>query len=140
MIVIYIFEENHRFSEQTPHPAPDSVVDAANLAASSRGSQKMFTRDIGAVSFTPPALEYPLIQIGSAPAMATFNNYLYIAFQANDPSHGLFLTSAASGVTIFNEPAGRVIPVTPIGSAPAMAAVNGRLYGERPPIYRLPRE
>jgi len=94
-------------------------------------SATMFTvqeRETGPVSFTPPALGYPDIQIGSAPAMATFNNYLYIAFQANDPSHSLFLTSAASGVTIFNHPAARVIPVTAIGSAPAMAAVNGRLY------------
>jgi hypothetical protein len=39
MIVIYILEENHRFSENTPHPAPRSVVEAANLAASSRGSK-----------------------------------------------------------------------------------------------------
>jgi len=43
MIVIYIFEENHRFSEKTLHPGPHRVVDAANLAAdrraaSSRGS------------------------------------------------------------------------------------------------------
>ena len=39
MIVIYLFEENHRFSEKTPHPGPHSVVDAANLAASSHGSK-----------------------------------------------------------------------------------------------------
>jgi len=38
MIVIYIFEENHRFSEKTPHPGPLRFVDAANPAASSRGS------------------------------------------------------------------------------------------------------
>jgi hypothetical protein len=43
MIVIDIFEENHRFSKKTPYPALHSVVDAANLAAdrraaSSRGS------------------------------------------------------------------------------------------------------
>jgi hypothetical protein len=43
MIVIDIFKENHRFSDQTSHPAPGSVVGAANLAAgrragSSRGS------------------------------------------------------------------------------------------------------
>jgi hypothetical protein len=29
MIVIDIFEENHRFSKKTPYPAPHSVVDAA---------------------------------------------------------------------------------------------------------------
>jgi hypothetical protein len=42
MIVIDVFKENHRFSKRTPHPAPRSVVGAANLAAgrcaaSSRG-------------------------------------------------------------------------------------------------------
>ena len=42
MILIDIFKENHRFSEQTPHPAPHSVVGAANLAASSRGSKTDF--------------------------------------------------------------------------------------------------
>jgi hypothetical protein len=42
MIAIYIFEENHRFSEKAPHPAPRRVVDAANLAASSRGSRTGF--------------------------------------------------------------------------------------------------
>jgi hypothetical protein len=31
MIEIDIFKENHRFSEQTPHPAPRSVVGAAKL-------------------------------------------------------------------------------------------------------------
>jgi hypothetical protein len=44
MIVIYIFEENHRFSEKTPHPGPHSIVDAANLAASSRGSGRCSDR------------------------------------------------------------------------------------------------
>jgi hypothetical protein len=33
MIEIQIFKENHRSSEKTPHPAPRSVVGAANLAA-----------------------------------------------------------------------------------------------------------
>ena len=36
IIVIYIFEENHRFSKKTPHPGPDSVVCAADLAAGRR--------------------------------------------------------------------------------------------------------
>jgi hypothetical protein len=36
MIVIDIFKENHRFSEKTRHPAPRSVVGAANLAAGHR--------------------------------------------------------------------------------------------------------
>jgi hypothetical protein len=33
MIVIYIFKENHRFSEQTWHPGLGSVVGAADLVA-----------------------------------------------------------------------------------------------------------
>jgi hypothetical protein len=36
MIKIDIFKENHRSSEKTPHPAPRSVVGAANLAADHR--------------------------------------------------------------------------------------------------------
>jgi hypothetical protein len=49
MIEIDIFKENHRFSEQTPHPGPRSVVGAANLAAgrraaNSRGSRTGFRR------------------------------------------------------------------------------------------------
>jgi hypothetical protein len=39
-VVIYIFAENHRFSEKTPHPAPRSVVGAANLAAGRRAANK----------------------------------------------------------------------------------------------------
>jgi hypothetical protein len=38
MIVTYIFKENHRFSEQTPHPGPRSVVGAATLAAGRRAA------------------------------------------------------------------------------------------------------
>jgi hypothetical protein len=41
MIKIDIFKENHRFSEKTSHPAPRSVVGAANRAASSRGEVEM---------------------------------------------------------------------------------------------------
>jgi hypothetical protein len=37
--VIYIFEENQRFSEKTPHPGPRHVVGAANLAADLRHKQ-----------------------------------------------------------------------------------------------------
>jgi hypothetical protein len=51
MIVIDIFKENHRFSEQTLHPAPRSVVGAANLAASSRGSK---------TDFRSPAFAFPV--------------------------------------------------------------------------------
>jgi hypothetical protein len=77
-------------------------------------------------SFTAPATSYPGIVIGSAPAMATFNNRLYIAFQANDPSHSLFVTSAADGVN-FTTPA-QGYPLIQIGTAPGMAGFNNRLY------------
>jgi hypothetical protein len=40
MILIDIFKENHRSSEKTPHPAPHSVVGAANLAADRRAASK----------------------------------------------------------------------------------------------------
>ena len=44
VVVIYIFEEIHRFSEKTLHPGPDSVGAAANLVASSRGSGRCSDR------------------------------------------------------------------------------------------------
>jgi hypothetical protein len=43
-VVIYIFKENHRFSEKTPHPAPRSVVGAANLAAGRRAANSRGSR------------------------------------------------------------------------------------------------
>ena len=48
-VAIYFFEGNHRFSEKTPHPGPPSIVNAANLAASSRGSGDVLTESISAV-------------------------------------------------------------------------------------------
>jgi hypothetical protein len=41
MIVIFIFEENHRFSQKTPYPGPRHVVGAANLAADPRRKQPL---------------------------------------------------------------------------------------------------
>jgi Alpha-L-arabinofuranosidase B, catalytic len=79
-----------------------------------------------AVSFTGPASGYPGIVLGSAPAMATFDGKLYVAFQADDPSHMLFVTSTADGVN-FASPALGLAGIS-IGSAPAMAAFNNRLY------------
>jgi Alpha-L-arabinofuranosidase B, catalytic len=79
-----------------------------------------------AVSFTGRASGYPGIMLGSAPAMATFGGKLYVAFQADDPSHSLFVTSSTDGVH-FNTPA-QGYPGIQIGSAPAMAAFNNRLY------------
>jgi len=88
------------------------------------------------VDWTDPALSASLapIQIGSAPAMTAFNNQqnsritdrLYIAFQANDPSNQLYVTSSGVGAGFFS-------PATPypgiqIGSAPAMTVFNNQLY------------
>jgi hypothetical protein len=81
---------------------------------------------VGTESFTSPAQGYPGILIGSAPAMASFNNRVYVAFQANDPTNKLFVTSAADGVNFTSPAVG--YPGILIGSAPAMAAFNGRLY------------
>jgi hypothetical protein len=82
--------------------------------------------ETGAVSFTPPAAGYPGIQIGGAPAMATFNNRLYIAFSGNDPSRSLFVTSSPDGRN-FTTPA-RGYPRIQLGLWPAMTALGNRLY------------
>jgi hypothetical protein len=68
----------------------------------------------------------PGIKIGSAPAMAEFNGRLYIAFQADDSSHTLFVTSSPDGNNWTTPAVG--YPGIRIGSAPAMAEFNGRLY------------
>jgi hypothetical protein len=46
MTVINIFKENHRSLKTTPHTTPRSVVDAADPAASSRGSRTDFRSEI----------------------------------------------------------------------------------------------
>jgi hypothetical protein len=71
------------------------------------------------------ATRHTNIQMGGAPAMALFNNQLYIAFQANDPGHTLHVTSSSDGVTW---PAATQIANVAIGSDPAMAVFNGLLY------------
>jgi hypothetical protein len=58
--------------------------------------------------------------------VAAFNNRLYIAFQANDPSDALFVTSSADGLN-FTTPA-RVDPGIRMGGSPAMTVFNNRLY------------
>ena len=92
-------------------------------------------------TWTTPAVGYPGIQIGGTPninpvdgsvatptvlAMAEFNGRLYIAFQANDSSHSLYLTSSSDGTTWTTPAVG--YPGIQIGGAPAMAAFNGYLY------------
>ena len=58
--------------------------------------------------------------------MAAFNGKLYIAFQANDPSHLLYVTSSSDGVN-FTTPAKAYGGIS-IGSAPAMTVFDGNLY------------
>ena len=94
-VIFYIFEENHRFSNETSHPEPHSVVDAANLAASSHGSQRMSNGDAGPVSFIPPAAGYPGILIGSAPATGEFDQQLFGAFQVYVASHVLYVAASS---------------------------------------------
>jgi hypothetical protein len=45
MIAIDIFKENHRFSEQTRHLGPHSIVDAANPAAAAEDYPASSTRE-----------------------------------------------------------------------------------------------
>ena len=80
----------------------------------------------GGLPFRSPVYGIYGINIGSAPAMAEFGDKLYIAFQANDSSHALFVTSTEDG-TNWKRPAVGYGGIA-IGSAPAMAQFNGRLY------------
>ena len=66
--------------------------------------------------------------MGGAPALATFNNVLYIAFRANDSSNVLWLDSSSDGVTLQGARIlGAGLPVT-MGSDPSIAAYAGALY------------
>ena len=73
----------------------------------------------------PGATPSPAVQMGSSPSFAVFNGRLYAAFQANDPSHILFVTSSTDGVSF---PAATGHPAVTMGSAPALAVFNNRLY------------
>ena len=76
------------------------------------------------VSF-PAGTPYANFQMGSAPAMAVFNNKLYVAYLANDSSNILYITSSSDGV---NFAAATAYPNIQMGSAPALAVFNGSLY------------
>ena len=73
----------------------------------------------------PAATASSLVSMGSAPSFASFNGKLYAAFQANDASHKLFITSSTDGV---NFPAATGYPNIQMGSAPALAVFNNKLY------------
>jgi thiol-disulfide isomerase/thioredoxin len=65
------------------------------------------------------------VQIGGAPSVVNFNGRLYAAFQANDPSNQLFITSTSDGNSWQSPAAGYPIA---LGSTPSLAVFNGRLY------------
>ena len=67
------------------------------------------------------------ILIGSAPALAVFNGRLYCAFQANDPSHTLFVTSSSDG-DHWQSPANGDPRHRDRRAHRALAALDGRLY------------
>jgi len=75
--------------------------------------------------FESPATEQPNTLMGSRPAFASFNNNLYAAFQANDPSNYLYVTSTTIGKPY---PVANGYSNITIGSAPAMAVFNNQLY------------
>src|ERR1035437_3995319 len=90
-------------------------------------SQPLFvTSSTDGVNF-PTAQAYPNIQIGGAPIMYAQDAVtditppvearLYIAFQANDSSHTLFVTSSATGAGF---PTAQPYPDIHIGSTPAV--------------------
>jgi hypothetical protein len=75
--------------------------------------------------FEAPATEQPDDLIGSKPAMAFFNRRIYVAFQADDSSHELFVAATTSGTPY---PGATGYPNILIGSAPALAEFHHRLY------------
>ncbi len=74
--------------------------------------------------FNPTADLQPDVLMGSKPAIASFNESLFIAFQADDAGHTLHVTSSTNG----NFGAAAQIPDVRIGSAPAMAVFNKQLF------------
>ena len=67
-----------------------------------------------------------LIEIGSAPSIAVFNNKLYVAYRANDTSNNAFIASSSDGTNFTYE----TLPGQTMGgnSAPALAVSNNTLY------------
>ncbi len=76
-------------------------------------------------SFAAPASLQQNNSMGSKPALASFNGSLYLAFQANDSSHSLWITSSTSGASF---PGAANYPNIKIGGAPGMAAFNNQLF------------
>ncbi|AXC15636.1 Endo-1,4-beta-xylanase A precursor [Acidisarcina polymorpha] len=82
----------------------------------------------------PTATAYPNIQLGSAPTIVAANptpiggdkNVVFMAFQADDGSDNLFVTTSPDGGHSW--PTATAVPNVKIGGAPAMVGSNGTLY------------
>src|SRR5208337_184365 len=66
------------------------------------------------------------VYMGSSAGICVFNGTIFVAFQANDSSHNLFVTQSADGVT-WNSPAKFIKGIT-IGSAPSMTVFNNKIF------------
>jgi hypothetical protein len=75
--------------------------------------------------FSSPASGESSDVLGSKPAIATLNGRIYAAFQADNSSDNLFVTSSTPGTPF---PVATGDPNVHIGSAPAMAGFNSKLY------------
>lgn len=122
----------------TPSDATDDAVQANIVAAGYGGSSNPTNGEAGNYTgpsdpngpgpqdgFVPPAAEQANDFMGSKPAMAFFEGRDYVAFQANNSSHNLFVTSTTSGTPY---PAATGYPNIQIGSAPAMTEFRHQLY------------
>jgi hypothetical protein len=95
------------------------------LGSSDGNSWTMFTLDAPSIGL-PAVIGVDGILMGSAPALAVFNGTLYCAFQADNATHTLHVTSSADGDS-WVSPAKPITGIK-IGSAPALTAFKNRLY------------
>jgi len=70
------------------------------------------------------ATGYANITIGSTPSLAVLNNTLYVAFQANDAGHELWIGQSTDGVNFSVAEDSN----DQTGSAPSLTEFNGSLY------------
>jgi len=75
--------------------------------------------------FQTPATQQTNVLMGSKPALATFYDNIYVAFQASNSSDNLFVSSTTIGSSY---PGATGYPGIQVGSAPAMAVFNNKLY------------
>jgi hypothetical protein len=77
-------------------------------------------------AFREPATPIVGVQLDSRVGMAEFNDALYCAFRANDPTHTVYVTSSADG-TNWQVPAYPVLG-NKTADKPALAAFRGKLF------------